>query len=224
MLINYINVKHIIGRFLKELSIDDTNYVDDIPQWVEDAIGIMNINNYYVNKYSIKQVTNSKTSLPCDIEHLYGIWVSTDLEQACNITNLRRLFIRNSPLFGHGISTPHHEAAYGTINLSILHTSFQTGYVYFVYKGLPLDKDGFPLVPKNSYIQEALQYWFIYKMSLSGYKHPVISREEAYQKWNILYPQAANDINWMDLQEYQEFTEMWTNPLLGDLHANNYIH
>jgi hypothetical protein len=42
--------------------------------------------------------------------------------------------------------------------------------------------------------------------------------------WERLYPRAANSVNWMSLQEYQEFTELWTNVLMGDLNAHNYIH
>ena len=61
-------------------------------------------------------------------------------------------------------------------------------------------------------------------MSLSGYKHPVIDFQSAFQLWERKYPAAANSVNWFDLQDYQEFTEMWTNVLLGDLHANQYIH
>jgi hypothetical protein len=224
MLINYISSKQIIGRFLKELAIEDTTYVDDIPMWIEDALEIMGVPNYYVNKFAVKQVESYKTSLPCDIQFLHGVWVSHNLNPCIDKSSLRRLFIRNNPLIGEAIKTAAHEAAYGMINNQILHTSFEKGYVYFAYKGLPLDNEGFPLVPKNSFLQEALQYWFIYKMSFSGYIHPVVSRQEAYQLWNQNYPKASNDINWMDLQDMQDFTELWTNPLLGDLHNNNYIH
>lgn len=224
MLINYISIKKTIGRFLKECGLDDTAYVEDIPQWVEDAIEIIGIPNYYVYRYKLQQVRNFRAPLPCDIEHLYGVWVSDDLNLATDINQLRRLTIRNSPLFGKGINTPVHSTAYGSINGNFTHTSFEEGKLYYVYKGIPLDCDGYPLVPKNAFLHEALQYWFIYKMSLSGYVHPTVSRQEAYQLWTKLYPQASNDISWFDLQDYQEFTEMWNNTLMGDLHNNNYIH
>lgn len=226
MLINYISIKQSIGRFLKECGLDDTSYVEDIPQWVEDAINIIGIPNYYTYRYKLQEVSNSRCPLPCDIENLFGVYIATSLTKAENTNSLRRLFIRNSPLFGKGIGyeTNNGASSYGSINGNYLHTSFDKGLVYFVYKGIPLDCDGFPLVPKDGKLNEALQYYFIYRMSLSGFKHPVVSYIMALQMWEKLYPAAGNSINWMDLQEYQEFTEMWTNQLLGDLHANNYIH
>lgn len=224
MLINYISIKQTIGRFLKEFGLDDTNYVDDIAQWTEDAIQIIGIPNYYTYRYKFMPVENYRSRLPCDIDNLFGIWVNHDLNKAKDTEGLHRLFLRNNPLFGKGINTPQHGTAYGSINGQFVHTSFQTGILYFVYKGIPLDKEGYPLVPKDALLNEALQYYFIYKMSLSGYKHPVIDFKTALQMWTKLYPQAGNSVSWFDLQDYQEFTELWTNVLMGDLHNNNYIH
>ena len=224
MLINYISIKTTIGRFLKEFGIEDTAYADDIPQWVEDAMDIMGIHNYYVYKHRVVPVNDYRASIPCDIQHLNGIWVTNSCNNAQDISQLRRLFIRNTPLLGKGIQTTDHSTAYGSINGRTIHTSFQKGQIYISYTGIPLDCDGFPLVPKDAKLNEALQYYFIYRMSLSGFKHPVIDFGTALQLWNSKYPAAANSVNWFDLQDYQEFTEMWTNVLLGDLHANQYIH
>ena len=224
MLINYISIKTTIGRFLKELGLEDTSYAQDIPQWVEDAVQIMGIPNYYIHKHKVIKIEDHRGLLPCDIENVFGYWVTNKYGKAKSADCLRRLFIRDSPLFGRGLDNTNSSVAFGTTNGGFIETSFKTGLVYIVYKGMPLDCDGYPLVPKDAKVNEALQYYFIYKMSLSGYKHPVIDFNTAYQMWNKLYPAAANSINWMDLQDYQEFTEMWTNVLLGDLHANNYIH
>lgn len=224
MIINYISIKNTIGRFLKEYGLEDTSYVEDLPQWVEDAINIIGISNYYVYKYKLLTVTGSKVCLPCGIENLYGFWVTDSIDVASEKNQMKRLVIRNNPLIGKGVKDEDNVLLYGNINGSYLHTSFETGKVYLVYTGVPLDEEGYPLVPKDAKLNEALQYYFIYKMSLSGFKHPVIDFKTAYQMWEKLYPSAGNSINWMDLQDYQEFTELWTNPLIGDLNKNNYIH
>lgn len=242
MLTNYISIKRVIGGFLKDLGLSDTAYIEDIPRWTEDAIEIMEISNYYTYRYKLIKVEEYKAMLPCDHQNLYGFWVTPTCEQTTQINNLRRLFIRNSPLLGRGIFTDSTEQKiygvpqdnvntstsetnhYGSINGGVVHTSFRQGWLYCVYSGVPVDCEGYPLVPKDAKVTEALQYWFIYKMSLSGFVHPVVTRAEAYQIWTRLYPAAANSVNWMGIQEYQEFTELWTNVLMGDLNANNYIH
>lgn len=223
MKINYIPFNQVVGRFLKEFNITDTTYVDDIPQWVEDAVGIIEIPNYYQTRHSILKVVDSKALLPCDLDHLLGIWITDGFNKANDVRQLARLFIRNAPLIGHGVNSGGSSGNYGTIDVNHLHTSFVKGYVYVVYKGIPIDCDGFPLVPKDTKLIHALHYYFLYRMALSGFTHPVIDFKTAYQQWMNLYPSASNSVNALDIQDLQEFTEMWTNPILGDLHANNYI-
>lgn len=224
MLINYVSIKQTIGRFFKDLGIDETSYANDIPQWTEDAIEIIGIPNYYIFKFKLVKIDQNRGILPCDIQNLQGVFVTSNFQGNFNRNNARRLVLRNAPLIGKGISTASSDTAYANINGNFINTSFYSGYVYFVYKGIPLDCDGFPLVPKDAKINEALQYYFINRMSLSGYKHPVLDYKTSFQLWEKTYPQARNSVNWMDLQDYQDFTEMWNNILLGDLEALNYIN
>lgn len=224
MLIKYISIKQTVGRFFKELGIDETSYINDIPQWVEDAIHIMGIPNYYVYKFQKIKITQNKGVIPCDIENLHSIYITNDFTGKFNVNNSNRLFIRNAPLIGNGLSTPICNTSYATINGNFIHTSFYEGFIYCVYTGIPLDCDGFPLVPKDAKLNEALQYYFINRMSLSGYKHPILDWKTSFQLWEKTYPEARNSVNWMDLQDYQDFTEMWNNILIGDLQANNYVN
>jgi hypothetical protein len=225
MITNLISINSTIGRFLKDLGLEGTSYVEDIPRWTEDAISILGASSYYVYRRQKQEVRDYKCPLPCDMEVLHSIFVTDTLEEALDIKQLKRLFIRDSPMFGGDLfTTTNGAAAYGSINGNTLHTSFDKGVVYFVYKGIPIDCDGMPLVPKSAELNTALQYYYIYRMALSGYKHPVLDFKDALQLWERHYPRASNDINWMNLQEYQAFTELWTNPLLGDLNANNYIY
>lgn len=223
MKINYISIKETIGRFLREYGIDDSSYIADIPIWVEEAVSLIGIPNYYVIRKEVIEIDRNKGILPCDIEHIYGYFVSANCSDDVTRDNYRRLVIRNAPLIGNGITSVNHETAYGTVDGNFLNTSFYKGKVMVVYKGIPLDCDGFPLVPKNAEFNQAIQFYFIYRMALSGFKHPVIDFQTAYDLWEKHYPRAGNSINWMDLQEYQEFTEMWTNPIIGDLGNNHFI-
>lgn len=105
-----------------------------------------------------------------------------------------------------------------------MHTTFESGKVLYAYYRPPLDEDGFPLVPDFGLTIEALNYWVIYKMSLGGFKHKVISFDKAYQMWMQLYPQARNRVNYPSLEEMQSFTRMQTNPIIGDWSNKLFFH
>ena len=54
-MIKYISSKALIGRFIQENGIEDTNFTAQAPAWIEDAISIMCVPNYYVYKpFNIK--------------------------------------------------------------------------------------------------------------------------------------------------------------------------
>lgn len=224
MHINYISTKQLIGRILNGIGLESTNFVDSFPQWIEDAINIIGIPKYYIHKHYVININQHKGSLPCDIESIHSLWVDINLNSFSERNCLRHLTIRNNPLIGNEIKLPYHETAYGNINGRFLETSFYKGKVLIVYKGIPCDDEGYPLAPSNADFIQAFEYYVIMRLALIGYKHPILTYEQAYQLWEKHYPRAGNSINWMSLPEYQEFTEMWNNSILGDLQSLNYIH
>jgi len=54
------------------------------------------------------------------------------------------------------------EATY-TVNNGVIKTSFQTGRVQVSYRALPVDEDGFPLIPNNQKMILAVEYYILYK-------------------------------------------------------------
>jgi hypothetical protein len=224
MITKFITTKNFIGRLLTIYGLDSTSYSHLFPQMIEDAISIIGIPDYYINKDASIPIINHKGQLPCDIEHAHSFWVGKTLYDESNATNLCRLIIRNNPLIGKAIKAPIHDTAYGTTNGRFIEVTFEKGIVILVYKGLPCDEEGFPLVPSDADFLQALEYYCIMRLALTGYKHPILDYNSAYQLWEKHYPRAGNSVNWMNLEEYQEFTEMWNNSILGDLRALNYIH
>lgn len=220
-MINYISSKQLIGRVISDLNLQDTSYVDDMKRWIEEGIEIMEIPSYYVYKTHRAIVNGRKASLPCDAQYIQSVlldsncWVNENYDNNY-IFNLNRIIIRNSPMLGAGIRIPVIENAFGTIDGGFLNVTFDRGAVLFVYKGVPCDCDGYPMVPKDAKVYEAFNFYMIYKLGLAGFKHPVMNWDSAYQLWEKHYPRAANSVNWFTPQEYQEFTEMWNNRLLGD--------
>lgn len=222
---HYISSKEIIGQVLTDFNVPKTDYIDRMYDWIRNALEIMEMEKYYTNSVCIKDIENNKTTLPCCIEFLHSIWVPKVEGGNCrNDKGLQKLTIRNNPLIGKLIKDNYHPHSFGTVDGNFLYTSFEKGQVIIFYRGVPVDKEGYPLVPRNAKVKEALPFYIIYRLGLSGYDHPRIKWNEAYQMWERLYPAASNSVDWMDLTEYQEFTEMWNNPILGDLANNNYIH
>lgn len=205
-----ISSRQIIGELYSDFNITNDDWVNKAQRHIARGIELMKIDGYFERYVSRATVQEFKTPLPCDIKNLLAV--------IYNEPNWTRLPLTRSLALGVNFKDlKTHSTAKGGINYNHLTTTFETGEVAFVYYRIPRDENNDLMIPDVAEVLEALPYFLIYKMSLSGYKHPVISFENAYQMWNTLFPRARNTCNYPSVEEMHNFTKMNTNPLFGDI-------
>ena len=64
--------------------------------------------------------------------------------------------------------------AYYKIQMGHIQTSEESMFIKIHYKSLPVDDEGYPLVPDITEYKEAIYWYIVGKLVGSGYKHPVI--------------------------------------------------
>lgn len=222
-MINLIEIENLTARFVREFGIKHLSYVADIDTWARDGIHDMRIPNFYQIKDTDFKIVNGTSRITVNTDMLVGAYYYPDNTVDFETVNGYELHIRNDNSLGT-LGLPCKGSIYATFSGGSLFIKQATGIVKLLYKDVPTDCDGKTLIPNNPKVIRALMYYFIYRMSLSGYQHPVIDFQTALQLWEKEYPAAGNDASWFTEAELQAFTEMWTNPLIGDLHRNNYIH
>lgn len=238
-----ISSNALIGELYQDFNIAGSEWVHKAKRWVARGIEIMELSGYFEKTTLWEDVSEYSAPLPCDLRVLGVVLVEGMVDSSCTVAlpNATTPAINSTDINGNTINAVYNEKtllrlplsnslvigkpftslntctnAKGYINFDRLHTNFETGRVMYVYYRPPLDNEGFPLVPDFGLSIEALNFWIIYKMTIGGYKHPVISYQEAKQEWRSLYPQAKNRINFPSLEEMQGFTEMMNNPIMGD--------
>lgn len=221
-MINLIEIENLEARFIREFGIKNLSYIIDLEVWARDGIHDMRIPNFYAIKDSDVKVINGTAPIRVNTDMLIGAYFYDDTNPF-SIQNSYELLVRNDNNLGSS-GFPCKGTQYVTFNGGNLYIKQQTGTIKLFYKDVPTDCNGKTLIPNNPKVIRALMYYFIYRMSLSGYIHPVLGFEAALQLWDKEYPAAGNDASWFTEAELQAFTELWTNPLIGDLHRNNYIH
>jgi len=222
-MVNVIEIENLEAKFIREFGIKNLSYVIDLEVWAREGIYDMRIPNFYQVKDKELTIVNGRAKIGCASDMLIGAYFYTDNTNNFSTTGSYELLIRNDNSLG-SVGLPCAGNIYASIANGYIHVKQESGYIRLFYKDVPTDCNGKTLVPSNSKVQRALMYYFIYRMALSGHVHPVIDFQTALQLWEKEYPAAGNDASWFTEQELQAFTEMWTNPLLGDLHRNNYIH
>lgn len=213
-----ISSKRFIGEAISDLSIDVTEYIDRIYAWIDSALGQIGLVSFYPLTRQVIEIANHKGKLPCNFQFVHSLWGVSGCNGGLGYINLS-----GSPFIGDvdGYTSIGNR---GSIEGNFVHTDLKEGKLLLVYRAVPKDDQGFPMIPDNAFLNEALLYYIIYRLGFSGIQHPIIKMGDAYDMWEKLYPRAGNDIEWFDLSQMEEFKRMWTNNLAENGTDNLYIN
>lgn len=215
---NLISSNALIGELFSDFNIENDDWVAKAQRLMARGLGIMRIDGFYQIRYLMQDVQEFNAPLPCDNKYLIAVLTKVN-------GHISRLPLTKSLALGIDFSNiAAHSTYQGRVNFNSLRTNFEEGQVLFIYYSLPIDDEGDLMIPDNDLVLEALPYFIIYKLSLSGYKHHTISMDMAYQMWNSLYPQARNSMNYPSIEEMNRFTQMNTNPLFTDIINEEWLH
>jgi hypothetical protein len=102
------------------------------------------------------------------------------------------------PLYGEDIvpvSSPTNVRAYYRISGNHIQTSFECGYIKIHYWALPVDSEGYPLIPENENFKQALEWHIIRRLIGAGYEHKVFSYQFADQQFEIFAARAMSEVS-----------------------------
>ncbi len=219
MIQKLISINVVLRKVVKDLGIDDKElYIDDFIEWI--AEGLQYIGSYY--QYCEKEVsidiTDYKGELPCDFHSLIRIHDRVD----------NKVDSFNKNLIGTTTTTlnknSHTSRDYNITN-NVITTSYQTGVVYVQYLGIPLDEEGFPMIPDNINYLDALMWKCAYQLSIKGYvfKSTQLNNFQYVEsKWHRYCQQARANINMPDADTLERLKNIMIRfkPDLNQYHNN----
>lgn len=220
-MIQLVTSKRFIGELLEDLNISSSDYVHRFYSWIEYGIGMMDLAKFYTHRAKVVEIKNHKGMLPCDTKFFHSMWVEGT--KPCGNYGLSYIQLSTSPLVGKDFKG--YPIANNKISIEgrFINSDKEKQKVLVVYRGVPKDEEGYPMIPDNPFVFEALNFYIIYRLGMKGVEHPLIKWSDAYQLWLQAYPRASNDVNWMTPAEYEEFTTFWNSPYMGNMVSQLYI-
>ena len=97
------------------------------------------------------------------------------------------------------------------IDGNYIKTEFKTGIIYIVYYGIPVDDDGFPLVPDDISFDQACMWYIISRLVLGGYMFADRNMGFTYcQRLADYYiSQARGKAAMPDIDQMENIKRMW---------------
>lgn len=206
--INLISSKTLIGEFLLDFDIQLTNYLSSLNRHIVRGIEMMEIDTFYRRCVEVCDTEEGRVFLPCTSKYIEVIILNgTSCPHFLDLTN-------NGLRLLNGVQS---SKLYGYVEGQYLNLNTYEGKVVVLYKSLPKDKEGYVMIPDDPWVKDALLYFLIFKMGLSGFKHKVISRQEAEEKWRNLYPRARNSVNFPSVHDIERYTSWNTEMLFNNI-------
>lgn len=112
---------------------------------------------------------------------------------------------------------------YYTENGSIS-TSFSDGIIRVHYRRLPLDGEGYPMIPDDELYKEALYYYVLAKMIIAGYETKAISEREAMLRFEDYAARAMSRIRYPSVDQAEEQVRNLSRLILPENMWENFGH
>lgn len=229
----YISVEAIAEKVKKDLPpVIDIN-IDDIVEYVWDALAKIGAHNTLITLYSIIEVDGFKAKLPIWLHELQGVrFLSSDIQPTVitdeYVEKLNKYSYQMATVLDVFDLSSLENNVSGTLGHryilkdSYVHTTFEHGLIEIAYAAMPIDTRGLPLIPDNVYYMEAVK-WYIIK----SYLWRLSIRDTTYltlftyaeSQWNFYVNSAASAAKIPDRDGLQALMEKFLR-IVPNLHRN----
>lgn len=234
-----ISVKNIIAKLYRDLKLTEEEDFMDFIEWVSEALEFIHVYPQYEHKQLCLNVCNYKAELPCDyialeaVEHdgvnlryttnQFGPIDTSRSERYYTPYSYNQKKIENVLLLKPGDNRLGANDSF-SIRDGYFLTSFDKGKVNIVYVALPMDEEGYPMIPDHVSFREAVYRYCVYKHLYSKLLEGKISPSiyaDAEQKWHYYCNQAGAEAIMPDLMTLENIKRSYLSlRLRPDLFSN----
>lgn len=189
----FINIREILSRLLRHPLLQDLGMEAAI-QYTIDFFGVMGLPATYLDKVESIEIANYRGALPCDLISI-------------NQVKYKGICIRSMT---DNFNTKNGEPTFKTQG-RIIYTNFEEGEVQISYKAIPLDEEGYPLLPDNPIFLKALELyikkeWFTILFDMGKVSPAVLQNTQ--QEYAFKVGQCNNEFLIPSVSEMESITNM----------------
>lgn len=248
-----VSIENVIGKILRDTKLTDMSYVNDMSEWIPEAMEQMNIRSALGYKYCILKVgPDGKAKLPkgvlgagCVVYNKSRVmpWKSVRCIQAPRtstipdptfVSGIARETVILSPTDSHNFwkgivgrieSLPVNNSIGYRIAMGLFEFSVPNVEVEIHFWCLPTDTNGLPLIPDNAFYREAL-YWYVRtKLIGSGHYDPVYGRDDrvCMERWELNAGRAIGQLDYPTPDEVQAGISASLHMVFPDNYFENFF-
>lgn len=207
MITKFKSFKSIIAGLYRDLGINTEINEQEIGEWIGEALNLIGSYAQLEEVSSIISVANHRVLLPCGFLYpkditFNGRPLSWSTKSAAN--NYQCEDCNRIP----SCCTDYNFY----ISDGYIHTSLPEGDLCIVYLSIPVDEEGYPLVPDNVYFDKALKAYCTYMLDRIQFRRGLIP-DKVYQEskidWLFYVNSARGSANMPDSAQMERLKRVW---------------
>lgn len=206
--------------------------MQDIPfetviDYAVDFIRLVGTPSSFVDKTAIIDIHNYRGELPCDFYEMIQVRLAYDEKH--RVENHAPTFRYTTDSFHMSPNKPHvSDLTYKLQGNCIFTAPLEEGKIEIAYKALPIDDEGYPMIPDNSAFSRALEMyikkqWFTIQYDMGKISQAVMAKTDQDYAWAV--GQAQTDLIRPTIDQMESISNMW-NTLIprAQEHRKGFIH
>jgi len=217
----YISLNQVLSRLLMSPMMEGITE-SDVALYVADCMSLIGAPMSYHDKVQTIEICNYRGELPCDMLYIQ----QTRKRESNGVLRHMRYSSDTFHSAYHEVGSPdfmaqpaNYDFPY-SLNNGMIYTSFESGTVEMSYKAIPVDKEGFPMVPEDSVFQLAIEWyvkekWYTIQWELGKITDKVLNNTQQQCAWYIGKANTRAQLQSIDQAETFKaaFTRLLSNSL-----------
>lgn len=165
-----VSINQVIAKIIRDLGLANNSQeipYQDFIEWIAEGLSFIDSYNQLKQKATSIDIEGFKGKLPCDFYKLIKIdkgYSYLDFSDNLIAEDVDLNILQNK------IQQVSYSSSSYNINFDSITAGFKTGRIYIQYLAIPLDEDGYPLVPDDVSVFSALMWRVTYYLCLRGFE------------------------------------------------------
>ena len=215
------SIKVIFDKIMRHPLLQDLS-IETIVDYSIDFMRIVGVPSMFEEKVEKAEVINYRASLPCDYYQMIQIRA---LDPNYNILGAFRY---SSDSFHMSDTKPEYADYSYKVQGNIIYLSVPNGLIEIAYQAIPIDSDGYPLIPDNSSFTRALEAYikkqqFTILFDLGKISNGPLAQIQQDYAWAV--GDCQSEFNRLTIDKAESFYNSWRTLIIrSSEHRTGFLH
>ena len=215
------SIKVIFDKIMRHPLLQDLS-IETIVDYSIDFMRIVGVPSMFEEKVEKAEVINYRASLPCDYYQMIQIRA---LDPNYNILGAFRY---SSDSFHMSNTKPEYADYSYKVQGNIIYLSVPNGLIEIAYQAIPIDSDGYPLIPDNSSFTRALEAYikkqhFTILFDLGKIGNGPLAQIQQDYAWAV--GDCQSEFNRLTIDKAESFYNSWRTLIIrSSEHRTGFLH